>query len=1203
MATKIKEENLRMNLIINGDKAKKEMIELQDKIREGTAAVKKLTAERDLAIKTYGKESFQAKKLEDQLTRTSGALGLNKKELAAMKEKMDLTTYSMQDLRKHMRQLRTILAETKPNTPEWTKYNKELDEAKQRLAELQGKGQKTGSALKSMAGKFIGIGTAVALLTKGLKGAMSNIADFEQANVNLSTILGVNVKQMGLLMDDALELGRRTQYTASQVTGLQTELAKLGFTQTQIHNMTASTLNFATAVGTDLSSAAALAGATLRIFDLDSKDTDDALGVLAVSTNRSALSFSYLQTAMSIVGPVAKSFGFSLRDTTTLLGTLANAGFDASSAATATRNILLNLADSSGKLATALGKPVKTFPELMDGLKTLNERGINLNETLAITDKRSVAAFSRFLSGAEDALALRDALEDVDGELGRIADERMNTVEGAVKSLQSAWEGFTLAFSNSKGPIKNFLQWMANEINKITDKLEAPARDTKANAAEYVDYLFTQEGSEAGVKKRIDDYIAKEEKHLQDLNAELASVVEEEKRTQEKGFRGDEGGLNFGYFIQLALAGHAIKGPSAIEKEKRNLEKRIRDAQDGLNYSYNMQEAFLERQGAGGASGTSGSGQSGTQAGNASGAGIDTGKNKTKWSLNNDESFLAAKAALTKRYNDGELSSKEEYDEQLYQLEIASLNARLVLNKEKGADRAAIEADIQKRIMSHNESARKEAEKLESSLQTDKTAAAKDAEEKRYQEDLKAFEKSKSALTDQAKIKEDIEAKHRRYMAKIDADADNERLQLQAANNKLEIDSIRNAHMERISTMKQGSLEQKQALKAMRLEIANAELSHMEQYLRDLEALLGKQEGNGSTDEEITKTKQAIAQAKAEIIQVKAVLNGESGKSAFSGTGTGDLFGVSERQWETLFGHLKEGKFAADDLKATIAGIGGAAEEGLKIASQAIAMVNAQEQKELKDYQKINDKKKKDLQKRLSAGLISQSQYDRSLEELQEEQDAKEEEMQERQAERQKKLSITQAIIQSALAVAKTFAEWGYPYGIAPAAIMAALGAAQVALIAATPTGFAEGGEVTRAQDGRKFNARLSPNKRGFIGSPTILVGEEGGEYVIPADGLRNPSLAPFIGSIEAARRAGTLRSINFGAVSPAMSAFAPAMATGGASSPMAVVTPDYSAIIAEMQALGQKLETVRAVVPLLGKGGIVEAMDSYETIKKRGRL
>lgn len=102
-------------------------------------------------------------------------------------------------------------------------------------------------------------------------------------------------------------------------------------------------LEFAIAVGCDLAESAALAGATLRMFGLTSKDTEDALGTLAVATNKSSLNFAYLQTAMSIVGPVDKTFGFSLKDTSALLGTLANAGFDASSAATTTRNILLNL--------------------------------------------------------------------------------------------------------------------------------------------------------------------------------------------------------------------------------------------------------------------------------------------------------------------------------------------------------------------------------------------------------------------------------------------------------------------------------------------------------------------------------------------------------------------------------------------------------------------------------------------------------------------------------------------------------------------------------------------------------------------------------------------------------------------------------------------------------------------------------------------
>lgn len=1079
-----------------------------------------------------------------------------KTKLSQLEKQTKMNTMSLSELQKHLKLTSAALSKAVPGTQNWKNLQAEVNRTRQRLVELKGGADKTAASLKSMAGKYLGIGVAVSALGKGLKNAVSNIADFEQANVNLSTILGVNVKQMGLLMDDALELGRRTQYTASQVTGLQTELAKLGFTQNQIHQMTAPTLNFATAVGTDLSSAASMAGATLRIFGLEAKDTEDTLGVLAVSTNRSALNFSYLQTAMAIVGPVAKSFGFSLRDTTTLLGTLANAGFDASSAATATRNIFLNLADSSGKLATALGKPVKTFPELMEGLKTLQERGINLNEALSITDKRSVAAFSRFLEGTKDAEALRDALEDVNGELDSIAKERMNTVQGATLAIKSAWEGFTLAFSNSKGPIKNFLQWMADTINKITDRLEAPQRRAKANASEYVEYLFTQEEDESAVRKRINDYVAREQERVRELSDKLAS---------------------------------------AVGKEKRELKRKLSEAQDGLDFAFLVEQSFLERQGDGAPSAAGA--PSGTSTTTQSGAGIDTSKDK--WSLNNDESFLTAKAALTKRFNDGEISSKEEFDEQLYQLEVASLNARLALHREKGADRAAIEADIQKRIMTHDEAARKEAEKLEGGLQTDKIAAARAAEEKRYRDDLKAFEKSKTALADQAKVKEDIEAKHRRNMLKIDNDAETEKLRLQDTAHKTEIDNIRNAHMEGIVTMRQGSYAQAKAMRAMQMEIAASELAYLEQYLSQLEDIVGKK----TDDDETQKTKQQIAQVKSDIIEAKKTLAEGQSRDAFSGTGDGSLFGVSQSQWEQFFDNLKRGKLGADDLAAAISAAGDMANQAMELTRQAIDMTNAKEEQEYKSYQAINDGKRKDLEDRLRVGLITQAQYDRSLEDLQEEQDAKEQEMQRAQAERQKKASLSQAIIQSALAVAKTFAQWGWPYGIAPAAIMAALGAAQVAMIASTPTGYAEGGLVTRAQDGKKFNARLSPDKRGFISRPTILVGEEGGEYVIPADGLRNPSLAPFIGSIEAARRAGTLRSINFGAVSPVMSSVVPAMASGGSTVPFSVPAADYTAILEGMRELGRKWDSVRAVVPMLGKGGIAEALDQYDKIKNRGKL
>ena len=335
-------------------------------------------------------------------------------------------------------------------------------------------GSTAGLGAKLSAGMGVALSGAVGLvmtLGRALSGAQKTMRDFEQANANLATILGTTRDKMGLLTNSALELGRSTEYTASQVTQLQTELAKLGFQQGQIVAMSKSVLQFATAVGAGLGEAAEVAGSTLRAFNLTATDSEDALATLAVATNNSALSFDKIRTSIGTVFPVANAYGLTLKDTAALLGALANAGFDASSAATATRNIILNLANAQGKLAQKLGGSVKTFDDIMDALIRLRQSGADLNEMLELTDKRSVAAFSAFVSGAESAKELRSSLEDVSGELERIEKERLNTTQGATLLLKSAWEGLTLAFSNSQGVIRDTIVWLTNLVTATRELL------------------------------------------------------------------------------------------------------------------------------------------------------------------------------------------------------------------------------------------------------------------------------------------------------------------------------------------------------------------------------------------------------------------------------------------------------------------------------------------------------------------------------------------------------------------------------------------------------------------------------------------------------------------------------------------------------------------------------------------------------------
>lgn len=80
-------------------------------------------------------------------------------------------------------------------------------------------------------------------------------------------------------------------------------------------------------------------------------------------------------------------------------------------------------------------------------------------------------------------------------------------------------------------------------------------------------------------------------------------------------------------------------------------------------------------------------------------------------------------------------------------------------------------------------------------------------------------------------------------------------------------------------------------------------------------------------------------------------------------------------------------------------------------------------------------------------------------------------------------------------------------------------------------TGRAAGGffDVTRAQDGRTFQAKYDPFHRGFVNGPTVLVGEgpQSREWVASNAAVQNPTVAPVLSLIDHAQQAGTIRSLD----------------------------------------------------------------------------
>lgn len=507
----------------------------------------------------------------------------------------------------------------------------------------------------------------------------------------------------------------------------------------------------------------------------------------------------------------------------------------------------------------------------------------------------------------------------------------------------------------------------------------------------------------------------------------------------------------------------------------------------------------------------------------------------------------------------------------------------------------------------------------------------KDLTQKALKEEERRYDEEKKTAEGNAELLELVERTHRNRIDKIQFDAFNREIKRLEEEHRLKRQQMENSQAAELLAFK-GTEEEKAALKRKHTaELANFDV----EYLQNLEAMLQKVadaktlEGMSVSLDDADYNK--IMQQLADIIKRKNAAVGTAQESSqepsdspkkeshslTEGTGKGSLFGVSQDEWETFFANLKEGKFGAEDLQTVVVGIGGAAQEAFSLASKFMDLTKKKEDAQLKDYKKNQDNRKKSLEKRLNAGLITESQYNAQVEQMDAEYDAYQEELALKQAKREKTLNLTQAIINTALGVTSTLAQWGVPWGLIPAGIMAAMGAAEIAIIASQPvtSGAEEGGFINmkRQQDGKSFNARLNPDARGFVRQPTVIVGENGSEYVIPHEALENPSLMPIISTMETARRNGKLRSLNFNAVYPATAM--PGRVSGGfiddgnsrivtTSSDGHEGTATDAALTKAIEKLTKKLdEPITARVSMLGKGGIKETEDKYNKLKRRGQL
>lgn len=474
--TKQQRDNIKQNAT-QADKLAQEYKKLKQSYTNTAVEIKKIEAVRKKRNQIQKLEIQLAKSAEGSYNKLSAQYSLIKIRLNAMSKAQRESTVAG----------RAMVAQSKELYSEMNKLQKQTGKNQLNVGNY-------GAGVKQAAGSLLGfasgVGAAILVtrkLTQAVKEAVTVWTEYDKATSKVKAISGATGDEMAILSSQSEKLGQTTEKTAAEISQLQLELAKLGFNPKQLQDATGSILDMSTAIDAELAQSATAVGEVLRAYGMDASETQRVTDVMAASFSKSSLDLSKFQSAMSTVAPVAKTFGFNVEETTALLAQLTDAGFDASSAGTALRNILLNLADGNGKLAQALGGSVTNASELLDGLDHLNAQGVNLNETLQLTDKRSVAAFNRFLGATDNTRKLTKELEQAAGTSARMAEIMRDNLAGDVDKAKSAMQGLYINIGKRLNPnLRSATQTITKFVGKLSEMIKIDAAEALAKEREEV---------------------------------------------------------------------------------------------------------------------------------------------------------------------------------------------------------------------------------------------------------------------------------------------------------------------------------------------------------------------------------------------------------------------------------------------------------------------------------------------------------------------------------------------------------------------------------------------------------------------------------------------------------------------------------------------------------------------------------------------
>lgn len=328
----------------------------------------------------------------------------------------------------------------------------------------------------------IGVAKLGGQFVSGMRAATTAAKDFEFAMSRVSALTRAAGADFDRLSKQSKTLGRTTVFTAVEAAEAQGKFALAGLSTKEILDAMPAALDLAAAGELAVADAASIAAEVMRTFGKEASEVRDIVNTLAGAATSSNQTVGDIGEAMKFVGPVANVLKIEVSEVAAALQLLADRGIRGSMAGTALRGVLATLLGEVQKDAKGIGELSRSmftaegrFKGLAEAIRIMSDAGIVAEQSFGLFGRRAGSAAAILLGvGAESIELTEDNLTAMGDVAQRVAEEKLDNLEGALTRSKSAVEGLKVAIGQRLTPVfKTFLdEGLTPAINAFTDQIE-----------------------------------------------------------------------------------------------------------------------------------------------------------------------------------------------------------------------------------------------------------------------------------------------------------------------------------------------------------------------------------------------------------------------------------------------------------------------------------------------------------------------------------------------------------------------------------------------------------------------------------------------------------------------------------------------------------------------------------------------------------